>query len=294
MKAFLSYRFGDDTNTIQKILKDNDVQVFDGMSDLTIGKSLQQAIKNSIKECDFVIIIYTEANSNIAFEAGVACALNKPILSIVSTNSTDEPDFLFDSILVRSSPDEYEKIKFSFDLFLKNIKPKTTSSYELRRSKYHKFYGGGEAIDIRYEKLNSLWKSLDDSHQNIENFFKEVFNQYNIKFVENSLSTEDRFNADFSIWSDALSSIMGNPILVEIKRNLNQNNVSTFLDQLTKFNNSYNYLIFYKTLKPESFSLPNSNKYLFIKIEDFLQKLKLNDFDNSIRIIRNEIAHKVN
>ena len=43
-----------------------------------------QVIKKTISECDFVILIYTSVNPNIAFEAGVAFSINKPIFAIVS------------------------------------------------------------------------------------------------------------------------------------------------------------------------------------------------------------------
>src|SRR5437868_5548590 len=100
MKAFVSYNYGTDLSVVFDLLKSEDINFFDSMSDIVIGKSFQEAIISGIKECDIFVVIYESSNANVAFECGLALALRKPIFAIIATNEEDLPDFLFDSVHV--------------------------------------------------------------------------------------------------------------------------------------------------------------------------------------------------
>ncbi len=84
MKAFLSYDFRDNISAITSLLTRQGVEVFDSLNDIQYGTSFQKAIKNAISECDFLLLIYSNENPNIAFEAGIAVSSNKPIFSVIS------------------------------------------------------------------------------------------------------------------------------------------------------------------------------------------------------------------
>jgi hypothetical protein len=289
MKAFLSYDFRDNISAITSLLTRQGVEVFDSRNDIQYGTSFQKAIKNAISECDFLLLIYSNENPNIAFEAGIAVSSNKPIFSIISEKKND-PDFLFDSTYVHALPNEIEKIEFNLKIFLDKIKPKKSSV----TTKKHIFYGGGEPnhyIDIHNKYININVKS----ERNYELFFKDIFEIYKLNVIQNKFDTNSDFYTDFCIWSDKLSNVIGNPILIEVKKEINNKVLDSITENISKLlanNFAESCLIFYDTLKGiEKKNLPNTSNYLFIQISDFIAKLNDGDFNDSIRKIRNEIVH---
>jgi len=289
MRAFLSHQFKDNISEINNLLIKLGVEVFDAMVDIEYGSSFQRAIKKAIKECDFVVVIYTSENPNIAFEAGIAVSSNKPIFSIISETNND-PDFLFDTAYVHAKPNEIDKIEFNFKIFLEKLKPKKKTT----KIKSHKEYGGGSTN--YYNKILFQYNNINKkSEKNFELLFKEIFELYQLNVIKNKFDNNQQFYTDFSIWSDKLSNVIGNPILIEIKKEINKNNIKTIqktVDNLIKNNSSESCLIFYDSLKGiEKKELPNTSKYIFIQIIEFIEKLNKYDFNNSIRVIRNEIVH---
>lgn len=289
MKVFLSYEFKDNISEIIKILKDQGIEIFDSLSDIEYGNSYQKAIKNAIKECDFVFLVCTNENQNIAFEAGIAIGSNKPIFSVLSL-ANNNFDFLFDSTYVQALPSEIDKIKFNLEIFLKNIKPKKTSS----KLKPHKFYGGG--FPNYFNDINNNYNSIiNKNEKEFELLFKDIFEKYQLNVIQNKFDYKSKFYADFCVWSDKLSNVLGNPILIEIKKEINSKNIIDLKNNIEKLisnNSAESCLVFYDILIDiGKRDLPNSSKYLFINISDFIEKLNEGDFNQSIRKIRNEIIH---
>jgi len=289
MKAYISHQFKDNISGITNLLNNYGVDVFDSQTDILYGKSFQRSIRDSIKECDFMIIVYSHSNPNIAFEAGIGVTLNKPIFSIVSEKNND-PDFLFDSTYVHALPEEVNKIEFNLKIFLDNIKPKQRTA----TVKKQKFYGGG--YPNYYDKIFSWYKGINNStEKDYELLFKQIFELYNLSVIQNKFDSNIKFLTDFCIWSDELNNIIGNPILIEVKKEINRNNIDNLKDtvfNLVNNNSAESCLVFYESLKDLSKKdLPNTSRYLFIQISDFIEKFKTSDFNDSIRKIRNEIVH---
>jgi hypothetical protein len=289
MKAFISYSFKDNITDIISLLKREGIDVFDSQIDIEYGASFQKAIKNAIAECDFLFLVYSSENPNIAFEAGIAVCSNKPIFSVVSENKND-PDFLFDSTYVHASPTEISKIEFNLKIFLEKIKPKKNTS----KIKKHKFYGGG--VPSHYNEIHNKYLHISKkSEKSYELLFKEIFELYQLNVIQNKFDTNTKFYADFCIWSDKLGNVLGNPILIEVKKEINSkilNSLTENRNNLTNKNINESYLVFYDYLKGvDKKNLPNTSKYLFIKISDFIEKLNEGDFNDTIKKIRNEIAH---
>lgn len=289
MKVFLSYDFKDDISKIINLLNEQGFDIFDSRNDIEYGNSFQKAIKNAILECDFLFLIYSSENPNIAFEAGIAVSSNKPIFSVISERNND-PDFLFDSTYVHATPSEIDKVEFNLKIFLEKLKPKKN----INKTWKHKFYGGVKP-NYYFEFLNKYNNLIDKKEKNYELLFKEIFERYQLNVIQNKFDSKANFYADFCIWSDKLNNIIGNPILIEIKKEINAKNIlqlkDTF-DSLTSKNSAESCIVFYDYLKGiDKINLPNTSKYLFIEISDFIEKLNEGDFNDSIRKIRNEIVY---
>ncbi len=187
-------------------------------------------------------------------------------------------------------PNEIEKIEFNLKIFLDKIKPKKSAA----TTKKHIFYGGGEP-----NHYTDIYKKYIDIHvkseRNFELFFKDVFEIYKLNVIQNKFDAKSDFYTDFCVWSDKLSNVIGNPILIEIKKEINSRvleNITENIGKLLTNNFAESCLVFYDTLKGiEKKNLPNTSNYLFIQISDFIAKLNDGDFNDSIRKIRNEIVH---
>jgi hypothetical protein len=274
------------------------LKFFDSSSDIQYGNSFQQSIKTAIKECDFLVFIYTENNPYIAFEAGIAVATNKPIFSILAGGAEDS--FLYDSTCVHANPNELDKIKFSFDLFIKNLPVKKTGRALLTKASPTRYYGGGEALPMKhYFDVKARYNLLDDkSGIALELFFQEIFSAYHINIVKNSdfQNANKNWIPDFSIWSDDLTSLLGNPIIVEVKREINITNLKqllTNLDGLASSNPLNGVLIFYDSLNGiDKLELPVMFNRLFISIADLVDQLTLNGFASAVKKLRNNLIHQ--
>lgn len=288
MKVFLSYKFGDDISGILEFLADHGLEVFDSITDLIVADSFQRSIKTAIRNADFVIVVYSQENTNLSFETGIACALNKPIFAIIAPDVSIQ-DYLMESTYVKARPNELDKILFSFNVFLNNQKPKKTSGSPIKSPK---FFGGGEPVPSDYFQLQ--FESVKNGQGDYEDFFKQMFSMYHINVTQNIFKDHLGY-ADFSIWSDKLSNILSSPILVEIKKEINRNNIDQLSNQVFKGINNHSassFLIFYDQLSGLTKSeLPNTPKSLYIQISDLLAQLAVRSFSDSIRLLRNQIVH---
>jgi hypothetical protein len=288
MKAFVSYRHGTNISVIFDILKNHGIEFFDSNSDIMIGKSFQEAISKGIQECDFFVTIYESANANTAFEIGLAYALKKPIFAIINASGQDFPDFLIESVHVQSRADDYEKIRYSFDIFIKNIKPKKKSTKPKRRAVEKSVFQDWIEIYNSFEQKNEI---------TLEKFIAEILEKYKIEVIENKWNKDSSFIADFCIWSDALTNVFGNPILIEVKRHIHSRNLKLILSDFTKSldnSNAKTGIIFYDYLtnvdKTELIN-KSSSRLLFIEIKEFLQTLNNVDFNQAIINTRNKTVH---
>ncbi len=287
MRAFLSYKFGDDITTIQRLLHEMGIEIFDSLSDLQYGSSLQKTVKNAIKKCDFLVLIYSKDNPHIAFEAGLAVATNKPIFSILNGDST----------YIHASPNEEEKIKFSLEVFLKNLVPQKHSRTAIGGVQSNAFYGGREAVPTKnYFNVVTRYQSINNEKE-FEVFFDDLFKSYNVRAVKGvKIGYEgSMFIPDFCIWSDELSPILGNPIVVEVKRVIRKthlNSLTNFIKSILENNSANSVLIFYDSLSGIALKdLPVSPNKLFIDLNSFVHELDTKGFASSIKKIRNDIVH---
>ena len=288
MKAFVSYRHGTNISVIFDILKNHGIEFFDSNTDILIGKSLQEAISKGIQECDFFVTIYESSNANNAFEIGMAYALKKPIFAIINVSGPDFPDFLIESVHVQSRADDYEKIKYSFDIFIKNIKPPKKKAKTKPRI---------EQKSICREWME-LYNTIEQKNEiTLEKFIGEILENYKIDVIENKWNKTSSYIADFCIWSDSLTNVLGNPILIEVKREVHSRNLRTISSDFKKALNNSNAktgIVFYDYLnnvdKTELLN-KSSSRLLFVEIKEFLETLNKVDFNQAIINLKNKTIH---
>jgi hypothetical protein len=294
-KAFLSYKFGDNVQTLKEMLSSFNVSVFDVQSDMEYGSSLQQSIKNAILQCDFLVFVYSEDNPNIAFEAGIAISSNKPIFSIFAGGN--EYTFLMDSPYVNAQPTEIDKIRFAFELFLENSFPKKEKlASDTILIKPQVFYGGGEMVPTKaYFDVEREYELAKYGTEKVYyQFFALLFNAYGVNFAKNPRLSEKDLGADFSIWNDGLTPILSNPILIEIKRKINRNTLEELLNQIVHWKKIMpgSIIVLYEQLENLKVrDLPVHNEVLFVSISELISELESRGFATAIKNIRNRVIH---
>jgi len=289
MKAFLSYQVGDDISTVHNLLLKNNIEIFDALTDLQFNHSYQQDIKDIIKKCDFIVIIYSKDNPNLAFEAGVAIGSNKPIFSILAGGN--ENIFLLDSTYVHVQPSETEKIEFSLELFLENINLKKNLKPVINPNL--KFYGGGEVTPVKdYFDIEMQYASVrNKTGSDLEDFIQEMLKAYGVKVVKNTKKinyNNEYSEPDFAIWYDELSSLLNNPINIRVKNIINPTNLPFSFS-----NNSIGstIVLYDKLVNITPKHLPISSDIIFISIPNLVGELSSHGFAESIKRVRNALIH---
>ena len=150
-------------------------------------------------------------------------------------------------------------------------------------------------------ELRNRLKSLDSriAGHELENFVGDILKESGISIIKQSNRPEfgADFGADFAIWSDDLSSILGTPILIEIKRSIKSaSQVKKVTDQLLRYmnkSNSRSALVLYLEGLPSSEAQTTAHLFniIFFQLEEFIEQLQENSFADIIRIRRNIIAH---
>lgn len=103
--------------------------------------------------------------------------------------------------------------------------------------------------------------------------------------------------ADIAIWSDDLGAILGNPILIEIKRSIRNRSqalqvTNQLLSYLQKTNSRFAIVLYLEGLPSSSIQeFSKQFNVLFFQLGDFVEQLQNKSFADTIRIRRNIIAH---
>lgn len=289
MRVYLSSRFGADISGISKMLDDLGIQRVSQGSDLKPVMSFLDIIKSAVKDSDAIIVIYEKPGTLLGYEIGLAQAFDKPVFSIITAQKTDVPEVLKESVYVFAKIADIETIKYSFNIFLKNIKSKKKQNSQSKK------------VDISTLKYDWTikYKNIDKKNErNLEILFNEIFEFNKLDVIANKQKSNIKYFADFCIWSDYLSSFLGNPILIEIKKSLDNKTYKKFYSNFQKTidnSNANSGIVFYENLNDLSENQLNTfvyNKILSININTFLDKLKDCDFNQAIIETRNELIHK--
>lgn len=281
MKAFITRAAHVNITRLCELLRKHGIQYIDYYSDIKIKHSFQAALKEGIEQCDFCIVIYDADNVNNAFESGIAVGLGRPIFAIIDRNV--QLDFLLDSVYVRASSDEIDKISFAFEIFIQNIrsikKPgRSTREYEHDVVPANSLLGEPNVVYSSSQLIQTILESEGIIYERERRENGRIF--------------------DFSIWSDQLNGILGNPIILELKSSLNTTNIASVVEStLTSLSqsNAKSAIIICDQLS--GISKQQMNKYIrphFLILEKsrLLEELKHSSFSQAIHKIRNSLLSK--
>ena len=295
LTCFISAPAGVNLTTIKQILLERDIEFVLPSEVLTHGQSISGKIKKLISLSDIFIAVFDDVhdNGNILFELGLAVGLKKQII-ILTPPSFSLPSDLSGFLVLRVTQDNLDALGFSLDQMLAATGKK---SKKRAIKKYDDFKITKKPISNKIHELKNKLNDLDSrvADYTLERFVADLLKESGISVIQQSGKPDT--GADFAIWSDELGAILGNPILIEIKRTIRDRaQARQVTNQLTRYiekNNSKSAIVLYLEGLPSDRIQEFTNKFniLFFRLGDIVEQLQNNTFADTIRIRRNRIAH---
>ena len=292
LSCFISAPAGVNLLKIKRILNEKGLEFIHPSEIPFSGQSISEKISKLISQADLFIAVFDNElpNGNIFFELGLAVAQKKQII-ILAPSKFKLPSDLAGFLYLKIDADNIEALGFTVDQLLAAPIKRTKKRQVKKPPRVSKPVGFG-VIELR----NRL-KSLDSriAGYELENFVGDILKESGISIIKQSNRPD--FGADFAIWSDDLSSILGNPILIEIKRSIKSaSQVKKVTDQLLRYmnkSNSRSALVLYLEGLPSSEAQTTAHLFniIFFQLEEFIEQLQENSFADIVRTRRNIIAH---
>ena len=213
-KCYIITASGLETKPILDALRQLEVTTSSAAELSPVGYAEPQSLRRTFKATDFVIAVVSGGiDSAVFFELGVAVGLNKPAFLIFT--GVDEAPFALQKIpSVRVASLDEPVIHFHLKQFINQLRHRTATS-TVRATNQH-----------RRKKLKfSEWLSSEATAQNEQELEVQISEALRaagvVTSIEPVLSSKlgSKFQPDFIAWFDGIPDSLGNPVILEIKKN---------------------------------------------------------------------------
>ena len=273
---------------------------FSVANDFRAGSSVRYVdqVRNEISRVDLLLAVTTpaEQSPSVFFEIGYAVGISKPVIALIGPES---PSWLFNAagiITVRARSDNVEALSFTLEnarvalLDRKRDVPQRASElapkvlYELSEAP-RRISQGGPLYNHATELVGQV-DSLRDSPEagrRLHNILRSVFELCSVSHIKGSPSAPE--GPDFAVWHDGIENIVGNPLLIEVKRHVTDNfrfaaAVSQLATYLVKSNARSALLLYDRGDYGQSFRPPH---IMACELRDFIRRLETRSFARVIR-----------
>ncbi|MCK4604711.1 MAG: toll/interleukin-1 receptor domain-containing protein [Deltaproteobacteria bacterium] len=292
LKCFISAPAGKETNTLRRILDHQGVQSFDAF-DFEVGDSISATIKSKIRESDFAVVVISESNVNVFYELGICEGLGKPIF-LVAEDRYITPPFVHNYIYLRASLDNESLISLSLEKFIAQLR-KNKSVLRGRKKKTPEKTHSSE-ISYYLASIGNL--RLHGDAAELEELVQKIFRGLSISVEAVADKTRD-VGVDFAIWTERLSSTIGNLVLVEFKYgDLTETRIRSAEQQLQSYlvkSEAKAGILLYLDRKGKRFKEDYTFSPLILRydLEDFIRQVEKSSFEDAILSKRNKMVHGV-
>ena len=295
LTCFVSAPAGVNLSQIKQILNEREIEFVLPSEVLTHGQTISEKINKLIFMSDIFMAVFDDVHDsrNILFELGLAVGLKKQII-ILTPPSLSLPSDLSGFLVLRVTQDNLDALGFSLDQMLAATRKK---SKKRGAQRYDDLKNTKKVISNNIYELKNKLNDLNPrgAGDTLERFVGDLLKESGISVIQQSEKPDT--GADFAIWSDELAAILGNPILIEIKRTIRDRaQALKVTDQLNRYiekSNSKSAIVLYLEGLPsdqiQNF-IQNFN-ILYFQIGDVVEQLQKNTFADIIKIRRNIIAH---
>lgn len=288
-RAFIAAPANQGLESLKEELSKRNITPFTAYDIQSAIVSLSGNIEQAIKEADLIIAVVPEnASPNVFFEVGLAYALKKPFLLLVSPKYGRLPSDLAGSFYLRADPDNKEALGFALDQFLSRV--------EKRVSRPRKPSQVGKPLGSGADKFLSIIESRGNqlTGRELESLVADLLREAGVEAV--SESPQPNVGADIAVWSDALESLVGNPLLIEVKSKIqSKQQLIAALEQVERYREKSGArlaLLVVNTLMASVLSaVPLVGGVLAVTLPDLIQRLRVKPFADAIRELRNQQVH---
>jgi hypothetical protein len=285
--AFITAPAAADTSVIREALRRRGYTPLQLDEIPAAGRSILDLLRESITRADLVVaVIGDEAVSGSVFlEIGFAQAMDKRILALAP--SGDSPRFEGIAYL-RAEPTNREAVEFGLDRVLDSPKegPHVEEAAERTRP----------IGDLADELLAEYWKARGELGE-LDSMIWSVIRALEtsgLRARSTSVRSEIGMEVEFAVWVDDLDPWMENPLLVVIRRELNDektlSRVASRLSHSSLPKASWGLILFGK-LDLDRVQAQATPNVFAVSLEEFLESLRVNGFGEYLSKLRIERLH---
>jgi nucleoside 2-deoxyribosyltransferase len=290
LQCFISAPGGTNLSQLLQVLREHDIRVLDPDKFAPGAVKFTEKIIASIEQSDLVIAVLGTATSsaNVLFELGCAFALGKQTL-VIAPQDYEIPSDIRDSLYIRATPDNQEAINFAIEQILSaSYQEETRKSRLTDKSKPL----GQLADDLLHRLTDSGEVFLEEDLANIVGNMLEASGCRPYRME----SSHSNIRPDLVVWMDELEPYFGNPILIEVKRQINSPDQAKYVAEqtirYTSLSGIPTVIIFADQISPAAIDMiaryPN---LYFFDLRKFLARLREESFGQVIRKERNSRFH---
>jgi len=279
-----------DLSVLRTVLEARGLRVF-VPQDMAVGTDWTLEIRNRVLAADLIIGILTADRQSqwVLFELGQAAALGRRIVLVVSPKADPIPFALSQFVVLRTDLDNATALGFTLDQVLSAPQP----SHRKRRTQSKPSLEFGRKSNEHANAFEQLvaaqdWRLLDP-------MVGEVLRSSGADVV---VTAPDRdWGVDYAVWSDALESFVGNPLLIEVKAILKGRNdaihaARKLSSNLDSAGASWGLLLYGdgpdQTPELTASEFPN---VLVLSVRSLLAQLSAQTFPEVVRDLRNQRVH---
>ena len=291
--VFISHSAAQDIEPLLSLLKSENVKCHDSF-DLAAGQDIAEGILSSISRSDAVIAVLSNdaGFSNVTFEIGYATALRKPVLLLLNTEAS-MPRFAYNLRHIVSDITDSDVLKIGIKSFLKEA---GKGSPTRRKGGQSRKATTANEDAVRHVVNRIVHDRATIDGQTAETLVADLLRAAAVTHVEEQSGSRDR-GVDFAVWSDAVQTSLGNPILIEVKAgNLDYARLQTAYERLVNqvLGSEARFgLLLYLDHSGQRFKRPAKwiPTVLALDVEDFANDLLFKSFANVLMEKRNSLAH---
>lgn len=179
-------------------------------ADLLPGQEIRREIMMALRAADLVCLIVGEASPspNMAFEAGLAMGLGKPVLAL-ATGPTIPFDFADGVQLIRVPAGDITSAKRDIARFVRHVRPEAKAKPPATSPASSPDWVGAELARIRQSEGGQ------ERERALVDFVARLFEGHGSEVLREDQASRARI--DLLVWDDTLVTELGGPLIVECK-----------------------------------------------------------------------------
>lgn len=208
--CFVSAPYGVNIEPLIQVFGDSGIDVA-RLDNLVPGAEIPEFVRTAVDDADFFCAVLPEdTNSgNVLFELGIAAGLEKRLFLIVEPG-VDLPLDLRRLPYVRASLSNAESLAARIPPALRTFVNGHRSDHRTREN------GNRLHLDFSRARLAEILElAPHDRGEQFERFVRDLFAQAG--YEVSTISSTKAGRIDLAVWIDEIESVLGNPILVELR-----------------------------------------------------------------------------